>query len=327
MLVALFRRNQPAALLLLPLLVAALWPGGTPFGTSAPVSSGSGMPLYRVCMHLLEGHPWALSITGALLVLGLAVLVNAATNGVDLFGTYHYLPALVFPGMLALLPYGLRPDPAIMGMPFVLWAMWNTWSTGSRSGGPAPYFDAGLLLGIAGMFYLPYLFVVVAVWACLSVMRPFQWREYLLPLLGALTILFLTWGSLYISGHTEWRPLLTIRADHPARPWSMHWMHRFVLMCWAVCCGAITALSFSGSYARSVMQGKNMRASFLAFSFTLALLAAFEYGLDGAVPPVLLAVPCAVLFSYPLSRAARIGWAEAGVWSLLLLAAWGRWMG
>lgn len=327
MLITLFRRNRPAALLLLPLLLLVFWPGARPSGADMPTPSGPGMPLYGWADQLLTGTPWAGIVLGGLLVLGLAVLLNAVCNSTDLFGSYLYLPALVFPGLLALMPQGLRPDPAMLGMPFVLWGMWQVWSAGQRSTGLARYFDAGLLLGLATLIYLPYAFLVVAVWAALSVSRPFQWREYLLPLLGIMVMVFLAWGFGRLLGQPEWRPLLTIRAHTPPEPWTMHWMHRLVLIAWALCCGIASIYSFASSYGRSVMHGKNMRASFLAFSFTLALLAAFEYLLDGGIPPVLLAVPAAVLFSYPLARAKQIGWAEGAVWLLFLLAAWGRWMG
>jgi hypothetical protein len=284
------------------------------------------MPLHALLMRAIGTAPWALALTGGLFVIGIALLLTFMSNTVGLFTAHNHLPALAFPVLLGLAPGGLLPGPAMTGLPFVLWAMWSAWAPGGRRGALMPLFDAGMLIGVAGMFHLPYLFTVVPIWASLSVMRPFQWREYMLPLLGALAVFFLAWGIVHLSPGMSWDPIGSLRTPPPP-VWDMHWMHRLVLIAWVVCCAAATIWSAWSDYSRSVMQGKNMRAAFLAFGFTLVLLALFNLFLNDAFPAVLLAAPGAVLFSYPLLRSRSPGWAEAGLWGLLLLALWGRWVG
>lgn len=325
MLVELFRKNRPGGMLVLPVLVAVLWPGVAP-GTWAPTDVPRGMPLYEL-LHARVGDGTGAIILGTLLVCGTAALLAFLCNGVGLFGTHNYLPALVFPVVLALWPGGLEPTPALAGMPFVVLAMWRCWSFTGRSSSLMALFDAGVLVGVAGCFHLPYFFVVVPIWASLSVMRPGQWREYVLPLVGTLMVLFLAWGAVRLWPVVTWDPVGSMIAQGHAE-WPMHWMHRVVLITWVVFCAALALWWTGREYGKSVMVGKNIRAAFFALSLTLALMAAFDVFLLGdRTPAVLLAMPCAVLYSYALLPGRAGAWGSAGFWGLFILALWGRWLG
>lgn len=329
MLIGLFRRNQPIALALLVPVVAVLWPGAAPVLADPFAGMPAGMPLYAPVHRLLALGPWVLMGVGALLVFALAVLLNAVTNNAELFERRNHMPALLLPILLALLPHGLVPGPAFMGMFFVLWALSRTWSLQGRMNVLGLLFDAGLLLGLATLFYLPYAFLVVVAWASLAVMRPFHWREYFMPLLGVGSILLMAWGGWRLLAPEAWDLPASLRSLDKA-PWAIgqgHWMYTLTLV---VVMGILTLAgiySFTVMYGRSVMREKNIRSAFLAFVFALSLLALFAWAIDGRVPPVVLALPLAVLLSYPLLQARQAAWAEAGVWAMLLLGLWARWMG
>lgn len=47
-------------------------------------------------------------------------------------------------------------------------------------------FDAGSLIGIATLFYLPSILIFPVIWVALVVLRPFIWREWMISLLGLL---------------------------------------------------------------------------------------------------------------------------------------------
>ncbi len=325
MLVELLRKNRPGGLLALPVVVALLWPGVAPEAW-APTDVPRGMPLF-VLVQDQVGAGWGSVLLGGLLVCGVGALLAALSNGVGLTGTHNYLPALVLPVVLAQWPGGLHATPALMGMPFVLLAMWRSWAMPVRSSALMSLFDAGLLVGLAGCFHLPYFFVIVPIWAGLSVMRPVHWREYLLPLIGMFMVLFLVWGAFHLWPVLPWDPLGSM-VTPPHIPWEMHWMHRVVLIAWVVLCGALALWWTAREYGRSVMLGKNIRAAFFALSLTLVLMAAFEVFLLGnRTPAVLLAMPCAVLYGYALLPGRAGGWGSAGFWGLFILALWGRWLG
>lgn len=324
---SLFRQNRPLVLLMLPLLLALLWPGATP--VEAPLAlTASGMPAHMAFRQLLGSAAWTLPVLACLLVAGLAVQLNFTVNSSGLFEERNHVPALLLPLLLALYPLGLVPDPALAGMPFIIWALRRLWSSVGQQRPLGPLADAGLLIGLATCFHLPYAFMVVVIWSTLAITRPFHWREYFVPLLGLAAILFLLWGALYLFAPGVWAPLGSLRiVERPAGQHSPvpHWLRGVVMWVVAGILLVSAAVSFAAGYARGIMREKNIRASFLAFAFTCGLLAAFAWFTEGRVPPVLVAVPMAVLLAWPLSRARRVAWAEAAALALLALGVWGRW--
>ena len=325
MLVKYFRQNQPAVLVLLLPLLLLLWPGASPIAD--PLARlAPGMPGYMALRHLLTSAAWVLPVVSFLLVAVLALQLNFTINESDLFERRNHLPALLLPLVLALFPLGLVPDPAFAGMPFVLWAMRRLWGSQGDKRLLGPLFDAGLLIGLAAAFYLPYAFLVVVLWSSLAVMRPFHWREYIVPLLGAVLMFFLLWGGLHLFAPGTWNPSASWRPETaPAKPPAPHWLRGVLLTAVAVIFLVSGGAVFAAGYARGIMREKNTRASFLAFTFTCGLLALFNWFVEGRVPPVLVTVPVAVFLSWPLLQAKRIAWAEVGVVAIIALGAWGRW--
>jgi hypothetical protein len=335
MLTRFFRQDHPTAFLPIPLLLLLLWPGaGTgAAGWSAAATAAldhtvRGMPLYLPFRWLMALAPWVTVAVAVLWVCGLAYSLNRMANDAELYDRRNHLPVLLLPLLLALMPFGLMPGPAFMGGWFVVRALGIAWTTTDRKGILSPLFDAGLLLGLASAFYLPYIFLIVVIWATLAVTRPFHWREHVLPAIGVAVMFFLCWGLVHFIDPGAWQPVASLHfpADTPKPP-QAHWMYGVVLTAVLLALAVAVALSFASVYARSVMREKNIRASFLAFAFAMGLIALFAWLLDGRIPPVLLALPAALLLTYPLLQGRGSAWTEAAAWSLLLLAGWARWMG
>ncbi len=325
MLVKFFRQNQPLVLLALVPLMLLLWPGATP-AANPLVRYAPGMPGYAALRLLFGTAGWVLPVVALLLVGGLAVQLNYTLNESELFERRNHLPALLLPLVLGLFPQGLVPDPAFAGMPFALWALRRLWAHQGDVRTLGPLFDAGLLIGLATAFYLPYAFLVVVLWSSLAVMRPFHWREYLVPVLGLGLMVFLVWGTLQVTAPGAWNVAASWRpAVPPEKLNAPHWLRGILLLALALLFLVSGIFAFAAGYARGIMREKNTRASFLAFSFTCGLLALFNWFTEGRVPPVLVAIPVAAFISWPLLQARRILWAELGVIAILALGAWGRW--
>ncbi|MBS1568797.1 MAG: hypothetical protein JST45_05080 [Bacteroidetes bacterium] len=335
MLTRFFRQDRITVYLLLPVLVLLLWPGagtagGSPYtaGLQALRQGPEGMPLYSPLRKVMEISPWMSLAFSLALLTGLAHGLTRMANDSELFGRRTHLPVLLLPLFLALLPFGLVPDPAFIGMWAVVLAMGRTWTAVGHKGILSAVFDAGMLLGIASALYLPYAFLIVVIWASLAVTRPLSWREYVLPAIGLAAVLLLCWGAVHFIDPQAWKPAASMHyaGDAPA-PKPAHWMYGVVLIAVLAILSISTILSFAKVYTHSVMREKNIRASLLAFTFALGLLALFAWLLDHRIPPVLLATPAALLLTYPLLPVRRSLWDEAASWSLLLLACWARWAG
>ena len=327
MLLRTFRQNQPAVLFLLLLVVPLLWPGTMHGEAYALTGLRTGMPLARLLAQLLALAPWIAWVVGILFSLGCALLLDKLANDAELFDRRNHLTALLFPLLMALAPQGMWVGPAFLGLPFVLWAFARTWSIQGRTTSFGPLFDAGLLLGVAALCYFPYLYLVVVVWASVAVMRPFQWREYVVPFVGLLVPYYLAWGVSDILDLPAMDPLRTMARQgistlqHPSTLWSVLVLVVFVPL-------MLKGLAnYAALYMRSIVREKNVRSVFLAASLALAILFGFEYLLNRTYPGALLAVPLAVIGSHAVLRPGRDRLLELAVWWLLAAALWMRWMG
>ncbi|MBK9176375.1 MAG: hypothetical protein IPM46_08545 [Flavobacteriales bacterium] len=322
MLVGLFRSNQPAVLLAVPVLAAALF---LPAFWHAPSVEGEGMPLAQLAQRLIGVAAWANAIAGIVLISIIAAQLALLLNALELMDRRNHLVALLFPVVLAGLGGPCCYDPALLGMPFVLMAVRRTWSV--ENNGPALrlLFDAGLLTGIAALCYLPYALMLMVIWASVSVIRPFAWREYALPLLAIGVVFYLTWAVLHLLGDTPWRPLLTITVpDLDSAVLWIGWPRKMFLSI-LVPMLLLALAAFNISYARCVMRGKNLRSSFMAFALALCVILLLLQWLKGSFPAVLAAAPAAVLSGYAVLNPRRDWLAELAVLGLLCTAIAVRW--
>lgn len=325
MLANLFRSNRPAALLLVPVLALLLFAGSM---VSPAEPADAVMPLYMLLQRLLALAVWVPGLASVVLSSLVAVQLAFLANNAELLGRRNHLPALLFLLLLATLGDGTPFEPmgaggAMAGMPLVVRAMARTLSISNAGKALAALFDAGILLGLATLFYLPYAFLLAAVWAAVSVIRPFAWRDHLVPLLGLLVILYLAWAVLLLLDH-HWEPFFTVvQGLRPVQAPHRAWEWIFIPLLTLLVGAALPA--YASTYARGVMREKNLRASFMAFFAGSGVVIVFVHVLDGSFPAVLLAAPMAVFCSHALLGTKRAWLSEGAVLLLLALGLWSQW--
>lgn len=323
MLAALFRSNQPAVLLAAPLLAIGLF---LPAFWSEPAAAGQAlMPLAGLAQRLLGASAAAHASAGMALLAFATVQLTLLMNDLELMDRRNHLVLLLFPVALAGLGRGGVYDPALLGLPFALGALRRTWALNSTGTALARLFDAGLLIGLAALCYLPHALLLPVVWASASLIRPFAWREYVLPALGAAVCFYLAWGAMALTDAGPWLPLRTVMAPEPdaLAVWGDPPRRAFAVLLGLVL--AVGLAAFAGSHARSVMRGKNLRSALMAMALSMVVTLLLLDGLKGSAPAVLAALPASAIGAYALLLPRRAWMAEAAAWGLLVLAAWARW--
>ena len=324
MLAAFFRSNQPAVLVSVPLVVAALF---VPACWHAPVQNASLMPVASLMQHLVGGSAWANALAGMVLVALATVQLAILVNALELMDRRNHLVALTFPVLLAGLCGPGCYDPALLGLPFVLFALRRAWSISNTGAALAALFDAALLIGLAALCYLPYAVLLVVLWISTSLIRPFAWREYVLPVISVVLVFCIAWMALHLAGRTPWRPLLTVMPDDmaPAVLWQGLSRKAFLVIAMPILLLALAA--FYRSQAQSVMRGRNLRSAFMALALSLAVLMGLLSWLKGSFPAVLAASPIGGIAAYLFLNPKRRWLAELGLGAMLCAALWVRWGG
>ncbi|MBK6540025.1 MAG: hypothetical protein IPG10_01820 [Flavobacteriales bacterium] len=324
MLVRAYRTHQPTLLLGLLVLVPALWSGV--LWNGSPAEPGQQMLFYQPFARLFATVPWSAALIGALVTMGLAVQVDALANDRELFERRNHLAALLFPILLAIGPWHMAPDPALLGMPLVLFALRRTWGTQGRARALGDLFDAGALVGLAALFYAPYSFLLVVLWASIAVMRPFGWRDYLVPALGIGVVMSSAWSLAGLFAPERWHLATTLSVVRSSKP-EVELLRDRLAPALVLLVAVPAILSFARLYGRSIMREKNARAAYLAFAFAMALLLALQWLLGRPMAAVLVASPLAILLAYPLQTTRRTWVAEVAAYALLAAALAGQWTG
>ena len=288
MLARTFRSNQPAVLLaVLPLVPLVLWPAAIRPRILPEVV----MPFATLVHGWLPMAGWVPAVAAVLVVVLIGVQLASMAHEAELLGDRTHLPALLLPLLLGVLAQGPLLDEALLGMPLALVAMRRCWAISGGGPGLRHLFDAGMLLGLSALFHLPYVFLVAAIWASVSIIRPFHWREYIVPVLSLVLTFYLAWAILHVLPDLDWSPMASLSVHAQGSPGTVEQpAYRSAILYGTLGVMLVIAtLRYWNTYQRGVMREKNLRASFMAFLATLAVLVVFARVLNGASSPVLVA--------------------------------------
>jgi len=147
------------------------------------------------------------SASGLFISLGLilvqAFYLNKVMNKYNFFGKPGFLVALLY---LSFACFGISLDELspILICNFILIRMIDKLiEVYHREDAKSIMFDMGMLVGIGSLIYYPFAAMLLPVWVGLRLFRPFYWREWIAPVLGFLTVLFLVWVYCFWMGRVD----------------------------------------------------------------------------------------------------------------------------
>ncbi|HEV7232033.1 MAG TPA: hypothetical protein VGO45_11925 [Bacteroidia bacterium] len=194
MLIGSFKTYTPVAIVKIPLFGLFLWAFSPLYRYLPLVATGGGMPLYEAMASGLN-HYFLLSAFISLLLSTLsAFLLNYIVNQHNLLPKKTYLPALfylIYSGFCGEL---LTIHPASFANLLIIAACHELFDTYRKDSALSEVFNAGMLIGLASLLFLPSLLLLFFIWAALLLYRPFIWQEYLVSFLG----LLLPWAYLLV---------------------------------------------------------------------------------------------------------------------------------
>ena len=191
---SLFRNNQFTTVFFLALYVGLLHTapalGLTPEPSSLPVSSGV---LFEAWLGRIAANPLFNPLAAAVLVFIQAIVVNALVDEFRMLGERNWLPGMFYVLVSACLPDFLFLTPPLVAATFLPVAMRRIFKTYKQPAATTLIFDAGFWTMVAALFYPPAIFMLLAVYAGIHVMRAFKLKEQIVMLSGVITPIFLAW--------------------------------------------------------------------------------------------------------------------------------------
>lgn len=190
----LFRNNQFLTILPLALYVGLTHVGALTGIVDMPARqvADEGV-LYRAWFGWAGNAPFWSAAGAALLVLVQAILVNAIADVFRLMSERNWLPGLFYVLAASCLPDYLFLSPPLVAATFLPIVLRRIFRSYQQPKATALILDAALWITAASLFYPPALYLLLAVFAGLSIMRSFTFRERMVALTGLLIVLFLAW--------------------------------------------------------------------------------------------------------------------------------------
>ncbi len=183
MIIRFFKSNNASVLLFLPLIAIVIWVFGFIHPSVLPLKHS--MPLFEFFAGLFSNIPWLSTLIGLLLVIGQAFLLNFIVNENEVLDKQTYLPALFYIVFMSNNDAMLTLHPLLFGNLFILLALHRLLSSYRKDKAFAQSFDAGFLISIATLFYFPFVVFLPLLGVALVLMRPFNWREWIISFFGA----------------------------------------------------------------------------------------------------------------------------------------------
>lgn len=294
-----FKSDSPfiALLLLIYAIVIKGYNVVHPLPINHPESGGGGY-LYHV-LHTWKHGQFLVNSHGQGLAFFLlfldSLLLNVLTNKFRLFQQGNYLTAFSFLVLSSFLPEWNQMSPSLFASPFIAWALllcFNLYGSRSPKG---QVFNIGLLIGVASLFFVPAMLLILLIWITLLVSRPFRLAEWMLAVLGVLAPYYFLGTYFFISNQWNFGVLF------PGMKWILpHWLNGYSIM---VSLGIVAVLSLIGlvklqqSYMKLLIQVRKHWSIVLLF-IPVALFISFLGGTSDSSMLVIALLPTAILTAF-----------------------------
>ena len=311
MFIRFFRSNQPVSVVVLAVFALLLWIPG--FIHPAEIKLvGSTMPLFILVSNWLMNYKLLATLIALLLIILSGFILNYIINTHEILGKQSYMPALFYILLMSAFPALQTLHPCLFANIFLTLAIHQLFNTYRKDTAFSQIFNAGFLIAVASLFYLPAIMIFPLVWVALIVFRPFIWREWIIAFIGLIVpyiylgvyyfwneMDFYFWNSVEFGSHLEML--------HFKMKGSTYFLTSMILL--------ITILSMGKLFMGlkgSKLKAKNSLIVLLWFLFfsTMGMFFVPDFSFNQGYGEAFLVIPLSVFYANYFLGIKKIGWAE-----------------
>jgi len=197
-----FTGNRISLLVVIPLALFVLWlPGG--FSTVLqPIEPRLSVPLAGYLQQFGLSYPgWSLVISLIVVLLNAYLLVQL--NTLHMFiPVRSQLPAFFYLAGVFSSTQWQTLHPGLLASSVLLVMLFRVLGTYKMEGTLLNFLDAGLLVSLASLIYLPAAAIVPVLFIAMVIFRPFNWREYVFSAIGLMIPYLFIFSGYYLAGHS-----------------------------------------------------------------------------------------------------------------------------
>lgn len=155
--------------------------------------SSAGGILYQSWFGWLAGFPVISAWLSLALVFIQAIVVNFLADEFRILGERNWFPGLIYGLAASAFPEYLFVSAPLVAATFIPVSIWKIFSAYQKPNVHAAILDSGLWISVGSLFYPQLIWVHLAAFVGLTVVRVFRFREMIIYLSGVLIPIFLAW--------------------------------------------------------------------------------------------------------------------------------------
>jgi hypothetical protein len=202
MLLRKFRKTGPDIVILIVVILLLTWSGAFLNPHLKPYNDFdvNPMPLFSFLLSL-TGFSHFISVTVAFLLVLLIIFLLVNFNTSDFFISERtFLPALIYVLFNGYFPEYQFLNPVLPATVFIILGIKKIVESYKVEGIAFSFFDAGMMIGIASLFYAGMIWFGILLFIGIALMRSGSIKEIVISLLGLATPAFLIYGFMYVTG-------------------------------------------------------------------------------------------------------------------------------
>lgn len=265
---------------------------------------------------------WAEQVPGKLIMMiltityaFLAVHLNTRFNFIP---ERTYFPALFTATLSAAIPGTQMFHPVILAGFFLYFALKLLFQTYRYNGTSFHFFRAAILIGLGSLFYPPLIVFFLLIYVAQFVLRTFNWREWLTPLIG-IFLPFYFYVGIYFIVTGEWEPLPErfVKGITVLMEWEDFTLAHFVFFGYLALMILVSSL---GMIARFTTRKVSSRLYLVIIFWTFVISLAGYFLIPAVSVEILLivALPVSYLFSSYFTISQPVWKCEVLLWGYLM---------
>lgn len=297
-----FRTNQPAILLVLPLVSLIFWAPHFFDFENAFISRGF---IFESFTGLQSASPWIFKISAFICVTLQALMINALLNNTEVFSKISHVPALIYVILGSMISHRGGMEPFIFSNFFILMALRSALQVYHQNSAIGITFNIGFWIGMAALFEPVCLILIIPAIVSVLILRAADWRELLFIIIGAGLPFVMLWTLFFVLDQSLQLPEAYFQFKFNSLPYS----DDPLFISFLIIMGLIVLQSlytYFTSMRGIILRIRKMRLVLFYFSIFIILL---YIGLfcTSFLPlqNQILLIPASILLSYRLIQPAR----------------------
>lgn len=192
----LIKSRQPLSYILFPLLVIFLWLPS--FLSEHAEEFDNLMPLYELFRNIIGQNHFVSLCIGILIIVIEGFMLNRLIDQHKILPERNNLIAFFYVIFCSSHTALLFTNPIILANLFLILALGQLLKMYNQKNVLEEVFYATFFIAIATLFYFPSILIFLLVWIAFSIIRPFEWRNFMVSILGIIFPLIWLFSYYYL---------------------------------------------------------------------------------------------------------------------------------